>query len=107
MNQSRLEQLFEFLQEDPQDPFNWYAVATEYLKTDLQAALQYYEKLLNEHENYVPTYYHAARLYAQLGFSEKAQTTFQKGIRISQQQGNRNAHRELQNAYNEWLEENE
>lgn len=107
MNQSRLEQLFVFLQEDPRDPFNWYAIATEYLKTDPQKALTYYEQLLREHENYVPTYYHAAKLYAQLGNSHQAEKTFKKGISLSQQQGNRNAQRELQNAYNEWLDENE
>lgn len=105
MNQLRLEQLFEFLREDPSDPFNWYAVATEYMKTNPQEALKYYEKLLQAHENYVPTYYHAARLYAQLGQQEQAESTFQKGIKVSLQQGNRKAHRELQNAYNEWQDE--
>jgi hypothetical protein len=56
---------------------------------------------------YVPTYYHAAKLYVQLGRKQEAKNTFQKGILISLQQGNRNAHRELQNAYNEFLDDEE
>jgi Tfp pilus assembly protein PilF len=107
MNRSRLEQLFEFLKEDPNDPFNWYALATEYLKTDPKEALKYYEKLLTEYENYVPAYYHAAKLYAELGDHEQAEHTFRKGIQVSQQQGKRKAQQELQNAYNEWRDEME
>jgi hypothetical protein len=56
---------------------------------------------------YVPTYYHAAKLYVQLGRKQEAKNTFQKGILISLQQGKRNAHRELQNAYNEFLDDEE
>ncbi|QHT65629.1 tetratricopeptide repeat protein [Rhodocytophaga rosea] len=107
MNQSRLEQLFEFLKEDPDDPFNWYALATEYLKKDPKEALKYYEKLLTDYENYVPTYYHAAKVYAALGEHEQAEHTFRKGIQVSLQQGNRKAQQELQNAYNEWKDEME
>ncbi len=107
MNQSRLEQLLAFLNEEPNDPFNIYAVATEYVKNQPLQALIYYEKLLKEHENYVPTYYHAAKLYVQLGRKQQAKETFKKGLAISLQQGNRNAHRELQNAYNEFLDEEE
>ena len=38
MNQFRLEQLRNFYEEEPNDPFNVYALATELLKFDLQAA---------------------------------------------------------------------
>lgn len=105
MNQSRLEQLLEFLREDPRDPFNLYVVATEYLATHPEKALFYYEQLLREHENYVPTYYHAAQLYASLGNRETAAETYRKGIAISEQTGDRHALRELQNAYQMFLED--
>jgi Tfp pilus assembly protein PilF len=105
MNQARLAQLFVFLEEDPGDPFNLYAIATEYLKSDTSEALKYFEQLLQQHPAYVPTYYHAAGLYRQLGEIEKARGTYEKGLTVSQQQGNRHAHRELQNAYNQFLDE--
>jgi tetratricopeptide (TPR) repeat protein len=105
MNNERLEQLFAFLKEDPDDAFTLYAIATEYIKTDIKQALQYYEQLLQHHPGYVPTYYHAASVYAQLGNAVKAKETYEKGLTVSLQQHNRHAHRELQNAYNQYLDE--
>jgi len=100
-------QLLDFLQEDPNDPFTLYAIATEYLKTDSSQALAYYEKLLNEHPDYVGTYYHAAKLYAELERNEEAQKTFLKGLQVSEAAGNRNAYRELKGAYQQFLDEME
>ena len=102
---TRLEQLHAFLLEDPDDPFTLYALATEYLKTDVNQALAYYEKLLDEHPAYVGTYYHAARLYADLGRADDAQKTYRKGLEVAQAADNRNAHRELQAAYQQFLDE--
>ena len=107
MNKERLSQLLTFLKEEPSDPFLLYAVATEYNQDDPEKALGYFEKLLAEHENYVATYYHAAKLYVDLGEREKAENTFLRGIRIAQAQQELLALRELQNAYNEFLYEDE
>lgn len=104
---SRLEQLLQFWQEDPEDPFTLYALATEYRSIDEAKALFYYEKLLSEHPHYVGTYYHAGKLFAQLGHREKAEETFRKGLEVSMQAGERTAHRELQAAYREFLDEQE
>jgi tetratricopeptide (TPR) repeat protein len=104
---SRLQQLLQFWQEDPNDPFTLYALATEFRSTDATQALFYYEKLLTDHPGYVGTYYHAAKLYAELGQPEKAEATFRKGLEISLQAGQRNAHRELQAAYREFQDERE
>ncbi len=103
MNKERLSQLHSFLKEEPDDPFILYALATEYSGEAPEKALAYYEKLLEEHDDYVATYYHAAKLYADMGESEKAEQTFRKGITIAQAQNEALALRELQNAYNEFL----
>ena len=103
MQNERLAQLFKFLEEDPKDPFTLYAIAMEFQKTDPLVALKYYEQLLAEHEEYVGTYYHAAKLYAELDKTEEAAATFKKGMLIAQKQADHHAHRELQNAYNEFL----
>jgi uncharacterized protein HemY len=55
----------------------------------------------------VGTYFHVAKLYAELGQPEKAEATFKKGLEISLHAGQRNAHRELQAAYREFLDERE
>jgi tetratricopeptide (TPR) repeat protein len=103
MNSPRLEQLQKFLEEDPADPFNWYALALEYQKSDLDRALALYEKLLQDFEGYIPTYYHAAHLYQQLGEVEKAIKVFEKGITEAQKQNDLKAAKELQSALNELL----
>ncbi|GAA4834796.1 tetratricopeptide repeat protein [Algivirga pacifica] len=103
MNQQRLEQLFNFLKEEPNDPFLIYAIANEYNGHDDEKALQYYHQLLEEHPNYTGTYYHVAALYLHLGNEEKAEELYKKGIMICQQEGDRHALSELQRAYNDWL----
>lgn len=103
MNQSRLEQLLKFLAEDPNDPFTLYALATEYRTADQAKAMEYYEKLLAEHENYVGTYYHAAKLYEALGQNDAAERTYKKGMQVSRREGNLHAFSELQQAYNKMM----
>ncbi len=100
-NRTRLDQLFEFYREDPNDAFTLYAIATEYLKTDPQKAMEYYQKLLQEHENYVGTYYHTGKLHEVFGEKEQAIRVYQKGMQISRQEGNNHAFSELQQAYNQ------
>ena len=103
MSSSHLKKLLEFLQEEPDDPFTLYAIATEYRTKDVDKALYYYEKLLSEHPQYVATYYHAALLYADLEQPIPAERTFKKGIAVAEEQQEVLALRELQNAYNEFL----
>ncbi|MFC6999421.1 tetratricopeptide repeat protein [Rufibacter roseus] len=97
---SRLTQLLAFYEEDPNDPFTMYAIATEYRPTDVEKARFFYEKLLSEHPDYVGTYYHVASLYLQLNETELAKQAYQKGMQVSRQQGQMHAFSELQGAYN-------
>lgn len=103
MSSSRLNQLLEFLKEDPNDPFTIYAIATEYRSSAPDKCRAYYEQLLVHHSDYLPTYYHAAQLYQDLGLTELAKVTYQKGIDLAKKQSNPLSLRELQNAYNELL----
>ena len=100
---NRLQQLLEFLKEDPKDPFTIYAVATEYLKTDAVMARKYYEILLSDHPTYVPAYYHAAKLYEELDEKELAIKTYEKGIQMASLHNESLALRELKNAYQELM----
>ena len=103
MSTDRLDALLEFLQESPDDAFTLYAVATEYRRDHPQKALAYYETLLDEHPQYVPTYYHAAQLYVDLNQPERAEQTYERGIAEAQKQGDALALRELRSAYDEFL----
>lgn len=103
MNSPRLDQLKKFLEEEPHDPFNWYMLALEYAKSNTEEAMKVFDKLLLEHESYLPTYYQAAMLYLNNGDTEKAIPVFEKGIIIARQQNNRKALSELQSALDELL----
>jgi len=107
MENTRIGQLLEFLEENPNDPFNIYALALEYQKTEEEKALAFYEKLLKEHPAYIPTYYHAGKFYLKKGKKEVAENVFKKGLDESKKAGNNHAFRELQSALNELLFEDQ
>jgi Tfp pilus assembly protein PilF len=107
MNEQRLAQLFKFLEEDKNDPFTLYAIALEFQTENPKKAMEYFEELLQNHADYTGTYYHAAKLYSFLGKKKAAEKVFLKGLEICKVQGEHHAFKELQNAYNEFLFEEE
>jgi len=98
---NRLEQLTQFFQEDPDDPFNVYALALEYQKTDLTKAKSLYDQLLEKHPAYIPTYYHAGNLYVTMNLTDEAIRIFEKGLAEAKRQNADKALRELQSVYDE------
>ncbi|GAL83476.1 hypothetical protein Dfer_1239 [Sporocytophaga myxococcoides] len=105
MNNSRLELLLQYYKEDPQDPFTIYALAIEYLNTDVQKSVNYFSILLENHEDYTGTYYHAANLFFKLGQLEKAEEVYKKGLEITFKVKDMKANQELRSAYNQFLDE--
>ncbi|MGZ3750412.1 MAG: tetratricopeptide repeat protein [Mucilaginibacter sp.] len=102
MQLSRLEKLLEFLKNEPNDEFLQYALATEYLRlNETDKALKYYEGLVNNHPDYVGTYYHLGKLYEALNRKEEAISTYQKGMQIAGQKRDNHAFSELQAVYRE------
>lgn len=96
----RLQQLKVFLEENPNDPFLKYALATEYLKRELiEDALGYYEDLRSNHPAYVGTYYHLGKLYEALDQRDRAIAVYEEGIAVATQKRDMHARAELQAAY--------
>ena len=101
MNQHRIEQLKQMLDEEPNEPFLLYALAMEYNNAqDHELALNYYEKLITHHRQYVGTYYHLAKLYERLEMTDKAKNCYEQGMGIARQMGDQHAFSELNSAYN-------
>jgi len=101
MEISRLDKLLAFIQNEPEDEFLKYALATEYLRlNDTEKALSYYEDLVNNHPNYTGTYYHLGKLYEALGRKDDAISTYEKGIAITRAKRDMHALSELQGVYN-------
>lgn len=101
----RIEQLNQFIKDDPEDPFNHYALALEYCKSDEKRALEIFENVVKNHEQYLPAYYQLARLYARVGQKEKAIQTFNDGIAIARGQRDLKTLRELNAGLEELLED--
>ena len=104
MNNARLEQLLQFLQEDPDDPFNIYCLANEYKNSDPSKAMKYYQELLLNHAKYLPTYYHAAELHINNNEIARAEKVIADGITLAIEQNDQLALRELKNLQNNLLE---
>lgn len=95
----RLEQLLGFLEEDPNDEFTLFAIATEYRrKGESDKSLAYFEKLVDLKPEYVGTYYHLAAVYLEMGQRERALATYRAGIRVAERQRDAHARAELQSA---------
>lgn len=99
MQNQRLILLQQYFEQDPSDPFNVYGLALEYRDFDQKKASEYFDILLENHKSYLPTYYHAAQLFSDLGFTQKADKIYIAGIELAQKQSDALALRELQNAY--------
>lgn len=98
MNNERIQQLIRFVQEEPNEPFNIYALAMEYVGSQPAQARRYFDQLLTEHPDYLPTYYHAAALYAELDERERAAELYDKGIVLARAQQNQKTVLELERA---------
>ncbi|NOT76458.1 MAG: tetratricopeptide repeat protein [Cyclobacteriaceae bacterium] len=101
----RLEQLKQFAKEEPGDPFNFYALALEYLKTDPSEAGRLFESLTLSHPDYLPTYYPYAQLMVDRKDTNGAIRIFESGIARARAANEAKTLREIQALYNDWKDE--
>ena len=96
---NRIDLLESYVQEDPADPFNHYALCLELVKVDrLQDARAKFSYLVESHPHYLPTYFHYGKLLEHLGEPAIACEIYQKGIRIAVMQNDRKTEAELRTA---------
>ncbi|CAN5209805.1 hypothetical protein BH09BAC6_BH09BAC6_14980 [soil metagenome] len=97
MQISRLEKLLEFINNEPNDEFLKYALATEYLRLNqTDKALEYYQDLVTNHPAYVGTYYHLGKLYEALDRKQDAISTYETGMKAARDKRDNHAFSELQ-----------
>ncbi len=97
----RINQIIEFLQEDPKDTFLIYALALEYSKSDTPyLAVQTFKKLIDLHPEYIATYYQLGKLYESLGEKKQATEIYLKGMELAKNDVNKKTYLELKDAYN-------
>jgi len=105
MNNTRIELLKQYIIEEPNEPFNIYALANEYITEEPQTALKYFEQLLANYPEYLGTYYQAGKLFAAFGQVNNARAIFESGISLALKQTNLKTMNELKGALNELLDE--
>lgn len=100
---NRIQQLEKFLEKDPKEAFSNYALALELIDIDDVKAEKLFDFLLDEHPEYTATYYHAAAFQTELGNTEKAKEIYETGLNMLKQANDAKALQELQNAYQNFL----
>lgn len=98
MNESRINLLKNYIKEEPNDPFNYYALACEYLNGNEEGALVLFDRLLIDFPDYLATYYQAAQLKVEFEEENEALEIYEKGIALALKQNNLKTLRELQAA---------
>ncbi len=106
---SKITQLEALLDERPDDPFIIYALAREYekLPAGTMQALLTYEHLVNQHPDYVATYYHYARLLYAGGNRNEAIRLVNLGIAAGLKARDLHAVSELKGLLASWTDESE
>ena len=93
---SRLDQLREMLNDEPDDAFLNYALALELDKHEQhEESLQLFEKLIKFDPPYVPAFFMAGQMLNRLDRNDEARTFLSQGIQQAQQQGNSHAAGEM------------
>ncbi len=101
MNSVRIKMLEQFIADDPNDPFNHYALALELMKSDKSQAQKIFDQLIASHPEYVPSYYQAAQLYLELSLTDEATKIIEGGITEAKKQNNAKAASELRSLLDE------
>jgi len=99
MPDTRLKQLFTFLESSPDDAFISFAIAKEYENLgDLDKSLAAYLELTQKNPDYVGTYYHLGKLYEQKEQFSEAFATYKTGMAVAKKAGDQHALSELAGA---------
>ncbi len=94
---SRIQQLLEFIYEDPNDVFTHYALALEYWNLNqLDEALASMLKAKELDNDYLAIYYQLGKIFEALKEYSKARDIFEEGMRIAKSQQNSKTYSELE-----------
>lgn len=99
MENSRLNQLFSFLERSPLDSFTLYSIGLEYLQMeDYGKAQSYFDKVVNNDPDYLGTYYQLGKCLRLLENDEEALAIYRQGMERAKEQKKQHTYAELQNA---------
>ncbi len=95
----RKELIFDMLLKEPDDVFLNYALAMEHISSEeYKEAENQFKKVLSINPDYLPCFYQLGQVSEKLGNTEQAILFYRQGIALAQQQGNKKALGELNEA---------
>ncbi len=96
---SRIEQLKQMLQAEPNDLFLNYALALELVKQEnFSEAISTFQFIIEKDKNYLAAYYQLGKAYEEISDTEKAKHAYTLGIAIAKEQKNTKTLSELNSA---------
>ena len=107
MNEERILMLRKFIEEEPNNPFNTYALAMEYYDSNPERALEILMDLAKKSSSYLPTYFKLSHLLWEMEEWNLAEQMFLEGIKIAGEVDDIKALSELKSAYQNFLFEKE
>lgn len=99
MQELRIKFLQEEIENFPDEPFNYYALALEYLKANRREATNFFDVLISRFPDYLPSYYQAANFFFEEENYSKAEEIFLNGMALAENQNNDKALKELKGSY--------
>jgi len=102
-NLERIKLLKDYCAEEPQNPFNYYALALEYRESEKSEAAHLFDFIVANFPNYLPVYFPAAQFFFETEELKKAKNLFEAGIELAHALQDEKAKKELSNAYQNFL----
>lgn len=102
-NLERIKLLKDYCVKEPQNPFNFYALALEYRESEKVEAANLFDYVVFNFPNYLPVYFPAAQFFSENDDFPKAKNLFEAGIELAQSLQDEKAKKELSNAYQNFL----
>lgn len=102
-NLERIKLLKDYCDEEPQNPFNFYALALEYRESEKVEATNLFDFVVFNFPNYLPVYFPAAQFFFENDDLLKAKNLFEAGIELAHTLQDEKAKKELSNAYQNFL----
>lgn len=107
MNAERIKLLEKYIQEEPNNPFNGYALAMEYYESHPEKSLELLLEIINNHPDYLPSYFKTAHLLWEMDETTRTDKVFRKGIQLAKKLNDTKALQELTSAYQNFQFETE
>jgi hypothetical protein len=102
-NLERINLLKDYCAEEPQNPFNYYALALEYRESEKVEAAHLFDFVVVSFPNYLPVYFPAAQFFFENEELQKAKKLFEVGIKLAHALQDEKTKKELSNAYQNFL----